>query len=294
MSLLPQLQRCKRLLSVAKSQWHINDAFASGIAVSLAQDAVELLAWTIVKEKNLGVSEKEHFHGLLSKIEGGTNQSIPYKAKLTELNTSRVGFKHHGILPVPGEALKLLGYAEDFIREITRQFFDLDFESLSMADLIESKIIRDEIKQAEIRLSDGDYKTCVEHCGKADYLIGEPLQHLLPEIGVFDLSLGTKLFPDRDKAHVLDRGLEAVRRHINSLRIVSLAALLKIDPRTFVQYMAVVPMTDFMGNQTIEVFHRKKQYSQEEAELCLECVTTIAIRAQELGIVDHGQISEED
>lgn len=294
MSLLPQLQRCKRLLSVAKSQWHMTDAFSSGIAVSLAQDAVELFAWTIAKEKDLGVSEKEHFHGLLSKIEGGTKQSIPYKAKVTELNTSRVSFKHHGILPVPSEALKLLGYAEDSIREGTRQFFDLDFQSLSMADLVESKMIREEIKQAEQTLRDGHYRTCVEHCGKADYLISEPLMHLFPEVGVFDLRLGAKLFPDRDKAHALDRGLEAVRQHINSLRIVSLAALLRIDPRTFVQYIAVVPMADFMADQTIKVFHKKEQYSQEEAELCLECVTTIAVRAQELGVVNQDQISEED
>lgn len=125
-------------------------------------------------------------------------------------------------------------------------------------------------------------------------MIGEPLLRLFPEIRVFDLRLGARLFPDRDKAHALDRGLEAVCQYINSLRIVSLAALLRIDPGTFVQYMAVVPMTDFMADETIEVFHKKPQYSQEEAKLCLECVTTIAIRAQELGVADHDQISEED
>lgn len=294
MSLLPQLQRCKRLLSVAKSQWNMSDPFSSGIAVSLAQDAVELFSFTIAKEKNLRVAEKEHFHGLLSKIEDSVNHSFPYKAKLIELNASRVGFKHHGILPVPSESLKLLGYAEDSIREGTTQFFALDFDLLSMADLVESRIVREEVKQAEQKLRDGDFRACVEHCGKADYLSSESLLHLFPEMRTFDLRFGSKLFSDRDKAHTLDRRLETVREYINSLRIVSLAALMKIDPRTFVQYIAVMPRTELMADQTIRVFHNKKQYSQEDAKLCLECVTTFAIRAQELGIGDQGNLSAEE
>ncbi len=171
---LRQLELAKYLFETGKDLIGTHDPMSYGLAISLAQDAVEILAWTVVKEKNISVKEKEPFPGLMEKIENATAQKFPFEAKVLELNAMRVKFKHFGNLPIAEDAAKLLTYAEESLREGTKLFFSVDFDSISFADLITNSSVRDRLKDAERYLSEGKFTECVNKCGEADLLISQP------------------------------------------------------------------------------------------------------------------------
>ena len=56
-----QLHLVKFLLQAAEEHLSRDNPASSGLAVSVAQDAIEIFAWTIAKEYEVSVNDKEPF-----------------------------------------------------------------------------------------------------------------------------------------------------------------------------------------------------------------------------------------
>ena len=151
-----QLVLVKRLFAEASGyvDTGVTDPVASGLAISLLQDAVELYTWTLCKAKSVPLTKLDTI-GLVSQLEAVKNFGItmPGVAALQDLNKARVGFKHNGNLPHPPEALKHRASVEALLREAMCDHFAVDFDSLSMVDLIENDDIRGHLKDAEVSLA---------------------------------------------------------------------------------------------------------------------------------------------
>lgn len=277
---LRQLELAKYLLETGKNLIGTRDPMSYGLAISLAQDAVEIFAWTVVKEKSISVKEKEPFPGLIEKIENATGRKFPFSAKVLELNAMRVNFKHFGNLPIPDDAAKLLTYAEESLHEGTKLFFSIDFDSISFADLITSSSVRDRLKDAERYLSEGNCIECVGKCAEADLLISEPLKSLLPKVDHFGLKGVTELF-DRDKSHAAASVFDYIAKYMDALRAVSIAGLLHISGRSYFKYRALLPIVYQTMDGKIHVSHRRSTYSEEEARFCLRYVIEFGVKVQQ-------------
>jgi len=150
---IQQLLLAKYLYQKGNEILSRQNPISSGLAISLFQDSVEILIWTIAKEFEASVNDNEPFFRLWDSIKSAKknlNQTeLPLKAKMIEMNKARVNFKHYGNLPDPSEALKFLAYTEEFLRTSMELFFNTKFGDVSFADLINNVQVKDKIKKAE-------------------------------------------------------------------------------------------------------------------------------------------------
>ncbi len=273
-----QLVLAKYLFGQGEKVLNRRSAMACGVAISHFQDAVEMLLWVAIKEKNLKCNNGER--ASLLDMWNAVNDylpdgELPHRACMTELNKARVGFKHYGILPAPSEAEKFLAYARLFLADATRLLFGEDFESISLADRIEDEQIKGMLKRAEQVLAEGKMLECVTECAKAHYAISKSLMKVVPRmkriLTVF-LDTGDHTAP-----------LGELGSQMNALRDISLAAILGIPANDFFRYARLsetMPDVSDYGGQ-LQVNEKKAEYSREDVSFAVQYVTEYALAIQE-------------
>lgn len=177
----PQLLLAKRLFIEASVYVDRAEPVAAGMAISLLQDAAELCLWTLIKERSITVKDQAGFVSNIESVQK-TGAVVPNASKLLELNKARVGFKHYGNLPAPAEAVKHQTYVEDFLREAMRNFFDVEFDELSLVDLVVDRAINEKLREAENRIKEGDFGEAVDELAKARTLAFGRMQKYLPKV----------------------------------------------------------------------------------------------------------------
>lgn len=104
----------KRLFLEACAFAARSDPVAAGLAISMLQDAAEMMVWSVVKDKGLPVKDQSGFVANIEAI-AKAGHSLSFVPELHELNKARVGFKHYGNLPAAGEVNKHRSAVEGFL-----------------------------------------------------------------------------------------------------------------------------------------------------------------------------------
>jgi hypothetical protein len=130
----------------------------SSAAVLLLHDAVE--AFLLLAAEHLGGAaprEFGHYWDVLSpaKLTGGVN--LAAKQGMVRLNKIRASLKHHGVQPGKAAIDKSLADAATFFAANARLVFDIDYDRVSMADVIEQERVRELARKAETAAADGDH-----------------------------------------------------------------------------------------------------------------------------------------
>ena len=133
--MVDQLLLAKRLFLEACRYADLKDAVSAGLAVSLLQDACEMMLVALMDKHGAKGKAKENFTGYLDAL-AAVNVVIPERTNLIKLNALRVNFKHHGGLPDPSEAEKYRTRVEDFLRRAVTDYFGLPFDDLSLVELV--------------------------------------------------------------------------------------------------------------------------------------------------------------
>ncbi|MEX3971730.1 hypothetical protein [Paraburkholderia caribensis] len=157
-----QVVLCKQLFSEAERYLSRGTPMGHGLAVSIAQDAVELFLRAVMKERHAaGQKVPDEFIKAMDYIDaaadGMEQLKVPLRGKLLELNKARVNFKHYGLSPERLDAGRLVSYVSHFFDEATPRFFGTSFESISLADLLADAAIRDRLKAANEALADENF-----------------------------------------------------------------------------------------------------------------------------------------
>lgn len=180
--MIEQVLIAKRIFLIGKSYSRQSEPLSAGLAISLFQDAVEQLTWCIAKHRDLGVKDIEAFTALLDKIEKSSEDTLPHKAKMLELNKARVGFKHYGNLPASSESEKFRSYTYDFLVVASQRFLGVDFEQVSLASLISDSKVRGHIEAAERNLAAEQIKEAVSEVALARFFLFKKLSQYLPKV----------------------------------------------------------------------------------------------------------------
>ncbi|MBN1516289.1 hypothetical protein JXA32_06945 [Candidatus Sumerlaeota bacterium] len=167
--MIDQLILSKRLFIQGQIFTEQNDPISAGMAISLFQDSVEMLCWGIIKQYDVPIKkEKTPFTSYADAIKEKTGRQIQYWAKILDLNTARINFKHYGNLPNPSEAVKFSVYTEDYLRASFIDFFDKEYDEISLSLLIPFDDVRSHILCAEQNLRDDNYNECYNCPQKLD------------------------------------------------------------------------------------------------------------------------------
>lgn len=89
-------------------------------------------------------------------------RSLPYRTQMGKLNTIRNGIKHQGILPNPSTDAHYPVIIREFVVHVCREYFDLDFELLSLKDSIRNPDVRVLVGQVEQHIEAEQYREGLE------------------------------------------------------------------------------------------------------------------------------------
>lgn len=84
-----------------------------------------------------------------------TPKELPSLKRIGRLSDARVALKHKGNLPALVTLTEFDAVAFDYLSDLSRAFFDLEFDELSEADLVKTAAIRQFLKEAERLLAAG-------------------------------------------------------------------------------------------------------------------------------------------
>jgi hypothetical protein len=276
--MVQQLLLAKRLYLEACEYAARPDAVSCGIAVSMFQDAAEMLVWALIKARGVSVKEGSSFTTNLELLQKD-GFAMPDAPRLLELNKARVGFKHYGNLPAPEEARKYQAYVEAFLRTASAAQFSQDIDQLSLVDLIAFEDVREQLKEAERFVAEAEYSNAVRHASIAKVLLFAKLAKHVPAVdrslseadGV--LSAATEL-----------RGFRAFRYvagYLDLLRDVSIITLLRIplSDYAFLQSTLMQAARNVGGTwQTND--SRGIKYGAEICTRQISCLVSISLRIE--------------
>ncbi|MHC1698817.1 MAG: hypothetical protein AB9919_12305 [Geobacteraceae bacterium] len=273
-----QLLLCKRLFTEGSSFAERRDPVSCGMAISFFQDSVEMLVWTLVKERSISVKEGASFTSNLETIQkaGISLSNIP---KLHELNKARVVFKHYGNLPAPEEAIKYQAYVEDFLRLSLLDHFGQSYDDLSLVDLVTFPDVKERLKLAEEFIANGEYAKAMPEAGIAKVLLFRRLERFVPNV---DRHLG-------DIDNVLHnipelRSIKAfgyLTSYLELLRETTLASLLRIPLQdySFVR-MQLPSAVQFRNGKWQTTSMGGVKYDEPHCRRAISCLVDLCIRME--------------
>ena len=135
--------------------------FSASFALLNFQDSAEMILRIIAEQIECHITKKEGFDSILNKINEKSGKELPHRTVLNQLNESRINFKHYGNEPIKNDVLKFSKDLEVFFPKVLRLFLDIDFNSISLADLIEHKRTENYIKKAEQFIDNKDYENAI-------------------------------------------------------------------------------------------------------------------------------------
>ena len=275
--MVPQLLLVKRLFIEAEAYVDRADPVSAGLSISLLQDATELYVWTLIKEQNIAVKDQAGFVSNLDSVQKA-GYPMPFTARLLELNRARVNFKHYGNLPAPAEARKHSGYAEDSLREAMKNHFAVDFDDLTLVDLVSDLATRQHLRAAEVHLKSKAYSDAAGELAIAKHHAFEALGQYIPRV---DQGLA-----DADRLlNQLSGGtgvtiFSYLAEYLDLLRESSLAASLQLSPEDFSLLQMGLPWASksYSGEWTITL--TRNNYTEAECQRVLICIINLCIRLQ--------------
>lgn len=276
--MVPQLILVKRIfLEATRHEETQNDPVDAGLAISLLQDAVELYLWTVIKERDITVKKDAGFILYLDSLKGA-GLEMPFSAKLRELNTARVGFKHYGNLPAPSEASKHKAYVEDSLRQAFSDHFGQNFDDISLIDLIADESIRQHLKTAEAHIINGEFMETAQELAKAKTLTFRQMGKFLPSV---DSNLATTDQFLRE----IDGGrgsnpFSYIASYLSTLREATLVGMFHLPRRDYTLLQNTLPSALQTMSGKWQIYVQRSSYTETECRQALDSIINICLRLQ--------------
>ncbi|MFA5134998.1 MAG: hypothetical protein WC505_04410 [Patescibacteria group bacterium] len=142
------------------------DVFSFSRGLIALHDALDNFTGAIAT--NLSISKQQSFLietlNDIEKYEKRSNKSFILKSKneLGQLNAIRNNIKHQGITPNIKQTKTLLGPIVSFFHEYSQYYFGLEWEFISLADLIKKESVREELRKVEELIKNKKYKDALD------------------------------------------------------------------------------------------------------------------------------------
>ena len=127
------------------------------LAVNHAHQAVEL---TLRKKAELLGKNPYHFPEIIRELKG-SGVKIPYERQIEELNRVRTLTQHYGTPQNKNVARTLIFMARDFLIDFWKEAFRVNYDDISLIDLISNEDVKEPLVEAEKAKKARDYEKAV-------------------------------------------------------------------------------------------------------------------------------------
>jgi len=152
-----------------------NDQMVFAKGLLLLHDATENALGAIADHLGAGLKGDKYilqYFDLIKKADIH-KKTLPYMTQIRNLNTIRNDIKHQGIIPDIKSNAHFPSTVYQLITDICQTYLKLDFNSISLINLLRARILKKIMEQAEVSLKEKKYRECQINCRKVLYLVFE-------------------------------------------------------------------------------------------------------------------------
>jgi hypothetical protein len=230
----------KYLYTRGTDELRAGDPFSAGLAVSLFQDAVEMVLFTCSARFDAQVKDRAGFAELWDAVNKAVQKAskppLPLGPQMQAVNKVRVGFKHYGLRPDSRDAESCRADCGQFLELVARNYLDLDFAALSIASVVREDAERALLERAVDALRTDDKATALAECARALDLIQDRRESfyrhgILVQLGGID----------HETKKYVDSQIGALRRHIWDLENFIFCGMCGVSPMDVMVLRSVLP-----------------------------------------------------
>lgn len=212
--------------------------------------------------------------------EAQSKPALPHRARNQDLNKARVTFKHTGTAPATSDARRLVRYAVEFLESACPAFFDVEWRSISLSDLVLAPAVRAALKLAEQMASDENFVEAVIEAAQAVKHVEASLISSLPEPDRNLVSL-SGVVPDHRASRAVHDALRYLIDYLGLLRSAVVSNAYGSQQSEMRIFKSIVPSICTFGDGKRQVvWNGLTQPTPEQAEFCINFARRFALATQ--------------
>lgn len=258
---------------------------ANATSVLTLHDSVELFLQLACEHSGIFAGDTgfmEYWEVLKDELQA----DLPQAESMRRLNKSRVDLKHHGILPSKLDIEGFRASASNFFKESTPMIFSIEFESLSLVDLVSSQEVRVTLREAKKQFDAGQTEEASEKIALAFVQVVNDYENKKKsEFGSSPFFFGEDMTFESSFARGIDdlyRFAEKVSRSLQAIQSAMKILSLGIDYRRYSRFRLLTPTVRQASDGTSHFYStRTTKMTREEFDFSLDFVVSSALRLQE-------------
>lgn len=247
------------------------------MSLLLVHDAVEMLMLAVIDHLHVPTSKKRDFMDFWKEIRDLGHPEPPYRTAIDQLNSLRVGLKHKGSIPRAQTVTDLMPRIEAFCADAVRDYVAIEFETLSLADLVEPPDVRDFLRKADEEYAKGEKQQAIIQVRMAFDALLRGAYKTAPQLKSQVPRIPSGLPGEAGKI------LKAVFTLIKSLEFRVNASLLGIDPIRHSRFVSRTPVVQYAysGDATVVLQGNYSQMPESVFRECYEFVVDSALNIEQ-------------
>jgi len=231
---------------------------------------------------------------------------LPHKEQMNSLSLRRKNLKHKGVFPSRLDIEHSKFSTREFLQEASTLIDSIQFDKISLTDLVYSENVRTKLKYAESEIQNKNYAKVLEYVAsafiilisvyeekatgnyKSPFFFGDNFN--FHNSFFMGLSRHDSLDEFRKLGEFVDKAGEAIEQMQRAIKMISLG----IDYRKYVKFNYLTPHATLLRNGEVicEMPQSKLKdlYSNEELEFLVNFVIESALKLQEFEI-DYEQLN---
>lgn len=251
-------------------------------------NAVERFLATILLSS--GIDKPRYFPHLLEDAEKflinlENKIALPLKSEILALHYLRNGAQHKGIIPSKEDVERNQGYTREFLTRLTKDFFELDFEQVSMAILVRDQQASNFLSEAEQLLARGKIRESMSASLNAFLGAMKSEQKTISGSGfLFPYTLLESKFKEYERKLELE-GLQGLtKKNVDDFVEKGMFMVLgeeievlklRMDYKKYRKFVDLFPGLSLLGDN-IEIVPKKESCTTEDAIFALAfCLETV-------------------
>jgi mRNA-degrading endonuclease HigB of HigAB toxin-antitoxin module len=282
--LLKRLSFIKYLSLNADEQADKSEPLCNAAILSF-HDSIELFLQLACEHLNINSSKAEfmeYFTLLENKI------TLTQTESMRRFNKARVSLKHHGTMVSKADIDSFKVSCRNFFIENTKSIYDIEFDTISLIDLVAYKRTKEYLLLAEKKLNDQDYEEAIKEATLAFWeMVIEYKENKIIKYGKAPTFLFSRDFGFISRSDTFITGenikelTQYVKSSIDSIEKVLTILTLGIDYKKFTKFDLITPIyTRTMGGH---IFDRGQiiEYNYDNVKWCFDFVIECCVSLQD-------------
>lgn len=264
----------------------------AGFSILAFHDAVEMFLMLVYEHLDCDKAKnRKTFDEYLGSIPG-----ITMKESVKSLNNCRISLKHHGLLPANKEIEKHRINTHSFLQENTSTLLKLDFDKISLIDLVSFEECKQYLQKAQEELSNKKWFNCIVEAKKAfnsmldEYEAGKKdWYNSIFNIGIKPRDSYKDFIRDncKNNRNWYEIWFEDVDKTINALRDTVKIISMGIDYKQYALFKTITPEIWRTADGSFKVmeveshFNDRINANQELCDFCINFVIDCAVKFKE-------------